>query len=243
MSSSQYGVDWAERSDAQQKSTSACKLGFASLTTNLGGLRLTPLVARLRQLAVATRLMAMLLFAALAACSGEQAKFSGIDLTGTKQEKDLRFTLSDVDGKERTLEDFRGSYVVMFFGFTQCPDVCPTTLTRAVEVRRKLGSDAAKVKVVFVSVDPDRDSAALLRDYLRAFDPEFVGLRGTGEQTRDAAKAMNVFFEKVPSGSSYTINHTAITYIFDTRGQLRLGMRHTQEADDYVADLRTLMKQ
>lgn len=183
----------------------------------------------------------IVLLSALCACSGEQAKFAGIDLTGSKQ--DMQFSLSDVDGKERTLADFRGSYVMVFFGFTQCPDVCPTTLARAAEVRKKLGSDAAKVKVVFISVDPERDTAELLRDYLKAFDPEFVGLRGTAEQTRVAAKALNVFYEKVPTGSSYTINHTAITYIFDAKGQLRLGMRNSQEADDYVADLRTLMKQ
>ena len=182
----------------------------------------------------------VLLFA-LCSCSGEQARFTGIDLTGSKQ--DLQFSLTDVDGKERTLADFRGSYVMVFFGFTQCPDVCPTTLARAAEVRKKLGADGAKVKVVFISVDPERDTAELLRDYLRAFDPEFVGLRGTAEQTRVAAKALNVFYEKAPSGSSYTINHTAITYIFDSRGELRLGMRNSQEADDYVADLRILMKQ
>ena len=231
MSSSQYRVGWAERSDAQQKSINAFKLGLAALTADL------------RRSAAPLRLIAILLAAALCACSGEQAKFNGIDLTATKQEKDLRFSLSDLEGKERTLEDFRGSYLMVFYGFTQCPDVCPTTLARAVEVRKMLGADAAKVKVIFISVDPDRDTAELLRDYLRAFDPEFVGLRGTGEQTRDAAKALNVFYEKVPSGSSYTINHTAITYVFDPKGRLRLGMRHTQEADEYVADLRTLMKQ
>ena len=192
---------------------------------------LTPLIA----------LVPFLCAIALLACSGEQARFNGIDLTGTKQE--MTFSLSDVDGKERTLADFRGSYLLVFFGFLQCPDVCPTTLVRAAEVRKKLGPDGAKVKLVFISVDPERDSAELLRDYLKAFDPEFVGLRGTPEQTREAAKALNVFYEKVPTGSSYAVNHTAITYIFDPKGQLRLGMRHTQEVDDYVMDLRTLMKQ
>ncbi|OGA03740.1 MAG: photosynthetic protein synthase I [Betaproteobacteria bacterium RIFCSPLOWO2_02_FULL_62_17] len=177
----------------------------------------------------------------MCACSGEQARFKGIDLTGTKQE--MTFVLSDVEGRERTLADFRGSYVMVFFGFLQCPDVCPTTLVRAAEAIKKLGPDGKKVRLVFISVDPERDTAALLRDYLRAFDPDFVGLRGTAEQTRAAAKALNVFYEKVPTGSSYTVNHTAITYIFDAKGQLRLGMRHSQEVDDYVADLRTLMKQ
>ena len=178
---------------------------------------------------------------ALLGCSGGQAKFKGIDLTGSKQ--DLNFTMSDVQGKERTLEDYRGSYLMVFFGFTQCPDVCPTTLAKAAEVRKALGPDGKKVRVVFISVDPDRDTEELLRNYLKAFDPEFVGLRGTQEQTRLAAKALNVFFEKVPTGSSYTINHTAITYIFDAQGRLRLGMRHEQAVDDYVSDLRTLMRQ
>jgi protein SCO1/2 len=112
-----------------------------------------------------------------------------------------------------------------------------------VEVRKKLGADAAKLRVVFVSVDPDRDTPELLRNYLQAFDPEFVGLRGTGEQTKVAAKALNVFFEKVPTGGSYTINHTALTYIFDPQGRLRLGMRHEQTVDEFVSDLRLLMKQ
>ena len=188
-----------------------------------------------------TPLIAIVLLFALCACSGEQARFKGIDLTGTKQE--MTFVLSDVEGRERTLADFRGSYVMVFFGFLQCPDVCPTTLVRAAEAIKKLGPDGKKVRLVFISVDPERDSAELLRDYLRAFDPGFVGLRGTAEQTRAAAKALNVFYEKVPTGSSYTVNHTAITYIFDAKGQLRLGMRHSQEVDDYVADLRTLMKQ
>ena len=193
----------------------------------------------LRQQAV--RLFMLVLVLALGACSHEQPKFTGIDLTGSKT--DLQFTLTDVDGKDRTLADFRGSYVMVFYGFTQCPDVCPTTLARAVEVKKKLGSDGQKLKVVFISVDPERDTAELVRNYLQAFDREFIGLRGTPEQTQIAAKALHVFYEKVPSGSSYSINHTAITYILDAQGNLRLGMRNEQGADDYVADLRTLMKQ
>lgn len=177
----------------------------------------------------------------LHACSADKPGFKGIDLSGNTL--DLQFTLSDFDGKQRTLADFRGSYVLVFFGFTQCPDVCPTTLTRAAEVRKKLGPDGKKLKVVFISVDPERDTAELLRNYLNAFDAEIVGLRGTPEQTKAAAKAFSVFYEKAPTGSSYSINHTAITYLLDPQGRLRLGMRHSQEADDYVADLHTLMKQ
>lgn len=184
--------------------------------------------------------MAVLLLA-LGACSNEQPKFTGIDLTGSKA--DLGFKLTDIEGRERTLADFRGSYVIVFYGYTQCPDVCPTTLARAVEVKKKLGPDGQKLKVVFITVDPERDTAELMRNYLQAFDKEFIGLRGTPEQTQAAAKALHVFYEKVPSGSSYAINHTAITYILDAQGNLRLGMRNEQGADDYVADLRVLMKQ
>ena len=183
----------------------------------------------------------LVLFLALGACSNEQPKFTGIDLTGSKA--DLQFTLTDVEGKDRTLADFRGSYVMVFYGFTQCPDVCPTTLARALEVKKKLGPDGQKLKVVFISVDPERDTAELVRNYLQAFDSEFIGLRGSPEQTQIAAKALHVFYEKVPSGSSYSINHTALTYILDAKGNLRLAMRNEQGADDYVADLRALMKQ
>lgn len=198
-------------------------------------------VTRTAFLSRVARLFLLLFALSLAACSGEKPGFKGIDLTGSKQ--DLQFTLTDVDGKERTLSDYRGSYLLVFYGFTQCPDVCPTTLTRALEVKKKLGADGQKVKVVFISVDPDRDTPELMRTYLQAFDREFIGLRGTQEQTKLAAKALNVFFEKVPAGSSYTINHTALTYIFDAKGNLRLAMCHAQEVDDYVADLRALMKQ
>lgn len=187
------------------------------------------------------RFFVLALLCALGACSENKPSFKGIDLTRSTQ--DLQFTMSDAEGRDRTLADFRGNYVLIFFGFTQCPDACPTTLTRAADVKRKLGPEGKNVKVVFISVDPERDTAELLRDYLKAFDAEFVALRGTPEQTRAAAKAFSVFYEKAPTGSSYTINHTAITYILDPQGRLRLGMRHSQEADDYVVDLRTLMKQ
>ena len=188
--------------------------------------------------------MAMALWMTASGC-GQQAstavKFTNTDVTGADFGKG--FALTDHTGKPRTLMDFKGKIVVMFFGFTQCPDVCPTALTRAQEIKQQLGKDGERLQVIFVSVDPERDSAELLGNYLSAFDSEFVGLRGTPEQTRAAAKAFNVFYEKVPTGSSYSINHTAITYILDQQSRLRLGMRHSQEADDYVADLRALMKQ
>jgi protein SCO1/2 len=177
----------------------------------------------------------------LAGCRGDAPKFNGVDLTGADWGRG--FSLQDPDGKTRTLADFRGKYVLLFFGFTHCPDVCPTALTRAKEMRKLLGADAAKVQVIFVTVDPERDTAALMREYTAAFDPTFLGLRADTEGTRRAASEFKVFYEKVPTGSSYTVNHSAMTFVFDDTGRLRLGLRHTQSAEEFAADLRTLMKQ
>jgi protein SCO1/2 len=178
---------------------------------------------------------------ALAGCRGDAPKFNGTDLTGAGWGRD--FSLQDPDGRTRTLADFRGEYVLLFFGYTHCPDVCPTTLTRAVEMKKKLGADGARVQVIFVTVDPERDTAALLREYTAAFDPTFLGLRADAEGTKRTAAEFKVFYEKVPAGSSYTINHSAMTYVFDSRGRLRLGLNYTQSADEIAADLRALMKQ
>ena len=177
----------------------------------------------------------------LAGCGGDAPKFSGVDLTGAGWGRD--FSLQDPDGKTRTLADFRGKYVLVFFGFVLCPDVCPTALVRAAEMKKKLGADGAKVQVLFVTVDPERDSAALMREYTTAFDPSFLGLRADAEGTKRVADEFKVYYEKVPTGSSYTVNHSAMTYVFDPRGRLRLGLKHTQSADEYASDLRALMKQ
>ena len=177
----------------------------------------------------------------LAACMQDASKFTALDLTGVNWGKD--FLLQDSDGKNRTLADFRGRYVLLFFGFTQCPDVCPTALARAVEMRKKLGPDGARVQVVFVTVDPERDTPALLREYTQAFDQEFLGLRGSPESTKRVAAEFRVFYEKVPTGSSYTVNHSSMTYVFDSQGRLRLGLQHTKTAEEFAANLRTLMKQ
>jgi protein SCO1/2 len=177
---------------------------------------------------------------ALAGCGGDAPKFNGLDLTGADWGRD--FSLQDPDGKTRTLAEFRGKYVLLFFGFVHCPDVCPTALTRAKEMRKLLGADAAKVQVIFVTVDPERDTAALMREYTAAFDPTFLGLRADAEGTRRAAAEFKVFYEKVATGSSYTVNHSAMTYVFDDKGRLRLALQHTQSPEQFAADLRTLMK-
>ena len=174
-------------------------------------------------------------------CGSELPHFNGTDLTGADWGRD--FSLRDPDGRMRTLADFRGKYVVLFFGYTGCPDFCPTSLARAAEVRRKLGPQGARIQVIFVTVDPERDSPALLREYTTAFDPGFLGLYGDATETLRAAKEFRVFFAKVPSGGSYTVDHSTMTYVFDSRGRLRLGLQHALSADEVYADLHTLMKQ
>jgi len=178
---------------------------------------------------------------ALVGCRGDAPNFNGLDLTGANWGRD--FSLQDPDGRTRTLADFRGKYVLLFFGFTHCPDVCPTALLRAQEMRKLLGADGEKVQVIFVTVDPERDTAALMREYTAAFDPSFLGLRADAEGTKRVASEFKVFYEKVPAGASYTVNHSALTYVFDAQGRLRLALQHTQTAAQFAADLRTLMKQ
>ncbi len=177
---------------------------------------------------------------ALAACNKEAPpSFRGIDLTGANYGRD--FHLQDADGRERTLAEFKGKAVLLFFGFTQCPDVCPTALTRAVEVKRLLGADGARLQVIFVTLDPERDTPALLKQYTAAFDPTFLGLHADPETTKMTAREFKVFYTKVPTGDSYTLDHSAFSYVFDPAGRLRLALRHEHTAQDYAADLRQIL--
>lgn len=184
-----------------------------------------------------TSLAALPLAAPLAAHAAPA--FTGIDITGSTIGPDYKLSYSD--GKPASLRDFKGKYVLLFFGFTQCPDVCPTALARAVEIKRLLGADGDKMQVVFVTIDPERDTGPLLAEYMRAFDPAFVAVRGTLEQTAKAAADFKIFYRKVPSGSSYTMDHTALTYVFDAGGKIRLALKHEQTAQQCAADLRQLM--
>ncbi len=147
----------------------------------------------------------------------------------------------DHHGTPRTLADFRGKAVMVFFGFTQCPDVCPTSLARAVEIKQRLGDQGAQLQVLFVTLDPERDSAQILAAYMEAFDPTFLGLRADAERTRETAKAFKVFFRKVPTGNSYTIDHSSLTYAYDPAGRLRLGFKHEASAADCADDLGRLL--
>ncbi|HYT98023.1 MAG TPA: SCO family protein [Casimicrobiaceae bacterium] len=178
---------------------------------------------------------------ALASCTPQGAKFQSSDVTGSSFGHD--FALRDPAGKERTLADFRGKAVVVFFGYTQCPDVCPTTLAALAEAMKKLGPDADRVQVVFITVDPERDTPDLLSKYVPAFDPRFVGLRGDAEQTARTAKEFKILYQKQPGASpgSYTMDHSAGTFIFDPQGRLRLYVGLAQGPDVFAHDIRVLL--
>ncbi len=182
----------------------------------------------------------------LAACdpltgaAGAAEGFKGIDITGAGYAQD--FALTDFSGTPRTLADYRGQVVMLYFGFVQCPDVCPTALARASEVLQLLGPEAApRVQLLFITVDPERDTPALLQAYMAAFDPSFMALTGSLEQIKATADDFRVYFKKVPTGSTYTMDHTALTYLFDPGGKVRVALRHEQTAADYAADIRRLL--
>jgi protein SCO1/2 len=172
---------------------------------------------------------------------GKQASFQNTDVTGLDYAKG--FSLTDHTGKPRTLADYKGKVVLVFFGYTQCPDVCPTTMAEMATVMQKLGPQADQVQVLFITLDPERDTQQLLASYVPAFDKRFVGLYGTPEQTAKVAKDFKVFYSKVPGSTpgSYTIDHTAGSYVFDRDGKLRLFVRHGGGADPIVHDIRQLL--
>jgi len=178
----------------------------------------------------------------LAACSPEAPTFKGADITGASFGREL--ALADHHGKARTLADFRGKAVVIFFGFTQCPDVCPTALSTLAEAMRRLGPDAARVQVLFVTIDPERDTADLLSRYVPAFDPSFLGLRGDAEATARVAKEFKVLYQKVPGQTpdTYTMDHSAGLYLFDPQGRLRVFESHGQGAEAIAHDLAQLLR-
>ncbi len=180
---------------------------------------------------------------AVAACTPTDTpkSFNSIDITGAGYGRD--FALTDHTGTARTLADFRGKVVTLFFGFTQCPDICPTNLTTMSEVMRQLGADADRTQVLFVTVDPDRDTQALLSDYVPIFNPRFLGLYGDAAKTAEVAKEFKVFYSKSgdTSGPNYTVDHSTGTYIFDPEGHLRLYVKHGASATDIAADIKVLL--
>jgi protein SCO1/2 len=177
----------------------------------------------------------------LAGCDSGAPSFKGTDITGADYGRVLE--LVDHHGKPRRLEDWRGKAVVLFFGFTHCPDVCPTTLADMAQVMRELGPLADRVQVLFVTVDPERDTQAAIAKYVPAFDARFIGLRGTEEATRAVAKEFKIYFEKRPGRTpgEYSVDHSAQSYVIDPQGRLRLFVRHERIAQDLAPDLRALL--
>lgn len=152
------------------------------------------------------------------------------------------FKLTNSQGEPRLLSSYRGLMPMVFFGFTQCPAVCPTALARAVQIKKLMGRDGDRLQVVFITLDPERDTPEVLDAYVKAFDPSFEALYGTLEQTAATAKEFGVFYEKIPSGSTYTLSHTATSFVFDSRGVLRLGLSASLNAQECAEDLLTVME-
>jgi protein SCO1/2 len=187
-------------------------------------------------------LLATALAPLLVACGETKPQFKAIDVTGAEYARD--FQLTDHDGRPRTLKDFRGKAVVVFFGYTHCPDVCPTTLSENAEAKRLLGPDGAKVQGVFVTVDPQRDTPEMLKAYMANFGPDFVALRGTPEQLAAVAKEYKIYYKKVDGKTpdSYTMDHSAGSYVYDPQGRVRLYTRYGTGPEALASDLKILLK-
>jgi len=177
------------------------------------------------------------------ACSKGGPSFTAIDITGADYAKD--FALTDHNGQPRTLADFRGKVVMVFFGYTQCPDVCPTSMTEMVAIKKLLGKDGERLQGLFVTVDPERDQPEMLKAYMENFDPTFLALATTPEKTAAIAKDFKVYYKKVdgPTPTSYTIDHTAGSYVYDAQGKLRLFTRYNTKPELTAADIRILLQQ
>jgi protein SCO1/2 len=202
-------------------------------------------LSNLRRLIVAGG-AAALVGVSLGACDAsnkpvQKLQFKGTDITGANYGRSLKLT--DQDGRERTLADFKGKVVVVFFGYTQCPDVCPMTMLELAQVKKSLGKEGERLQGVFITIDPERDTPTVLKNYMASFDPTFVALRGTVEQTQAVAKEFKVYFVKVPgrTADSYTMDHTAGSYVLDTDGRVRLFVRYGGGAEALTADLKTLL--
>jgi protein SCO1/2 len=192
--------------------------------------------------ALISRRAALLAAAALVACSPGKPDFRSIDITGADYARDFRLT--DHNGQERTLADFRGKVVVVFFGFTQCPDVCPTAMAQLVEVKQMLGKDGDKLQALFITLDPERDSAEILKAYIANFDAGFLGLRPSLEQLPELTRHFKIFYKKNEgkTATSYTLDHSAGSYVFDTQGKVRLYVRQNMSAAAITEDLKILLR-
>ena len=186
------------------------------------------------------RLLLLVLALLLAGCD-TQPQFGNTDISAAGYATD--FALTDHTGKPRTMADFRGKAVVIFFGYTQCPDVCPTTMTGMAEAMRLLGEDAGKVQVLFVTVDPERDTPQLLAQYVPVFNPGFLGLYADAQTIARTAQEFRIFYKKQPGSTptTYTVDHTAGSYVYDPQGRLRLYVKHGEKPEVIAKDLRLLI--
>ncbi len=196
-------------------------------------------VRRVLLVAVAVAMLAGCDKLGLKSPSADMPNYQGVDITGA----DYRYALPDQDGQPRTPDDFKGKVSVVFFGYTQCPDACPTTLAELAQVKKALGKDGERLQVVFISVDPERDTPEVLKAYTASFDPSFVALRGTPEQTAATAKTFKGFFAKSPGKTpgSYSVDHSTGSYVFDTQGRVRLFESYGKGAEALTADIKRLL--
>jgi protein SCO1/2 len=180
--------------------------------------------------------------AGLLACSEKKLNFVSIDLTGADYALD--FTMTDHNGQPRSIKDFAGKVVVLFFGYTQCPDVCPTSMAELSEVKRLLGKDGERLQGLFVTVDPARDTPEVLKAYMANFDPSFLALYTTPDKLEAIAKDYKVYYKKVDgkTATSYTMDHSAGSYVYDTQGKLRLYTRYGTGAPALAADIKLLLQ-
>ncbi|MFA5521129.1 MAG: SCO family protein [Castellaniella sp.] len=187
------------------------------------------------------RLAMLLLAGMLAACSPKPLEFKGSDITGTGLGKDM--ALTDTSGQMRRVADYEGKVLVVFFGFTQCPDVCPTALAELAHAMEMLDEKADDVQVVLITVDPERDTPELLKEYVTAFDPRFDALRGSADELHKTAQSFRAYYARAPGSTpdSYTMDHSASFYVFDRKGEPRVLIGGSAEAPDIADDLRLLL--
>jgi protein SCO1/2 len=187
-------------------------------------------------------LLSSLIVAGLGACSENKPAFAAVDITGADYARD--FALTDHNGQPRSLKDFAGKVVVMFFGYTQCPDVCPTSMLELVEVKKLLGKQGERVQGLFVTVDPARDTPEVLKAYMENFDPTLLALYTTPEKLMSLTKDYKVYYKKVdgPTPTSYSMDHSAGSYVYDTQGKLRLYTRYGSGAALLAGDIKLLLQ-
>lgn len=184
--------------------------------------------------------LVLVLLTAVSGCSSPQ-KWDLTNITGVMPQ--LKFTLTDQDGKTLQASDLRGKIPVLYFGYTNCPDICPTTLATLAQALRKLGAEANAVRILFVSVDPARDTTAVLKSYVQAFGPQFIGLRGDQKELRYLTKRYRVTYGlgKADAHGNYEVSHSSAVFVFDRKGDVRLLGRGTDPAKSYTHDLKQLI--